>query len=92
MDNDRNWRFRLELCNQVFKLSESNSNQSFYKKSIYDGSFNVQVAALVPLCSSEEVLAHLAPLCLLLVNDRVSEVTKRVSKVIICKQAMVNNN
>merc|ERR1719300_1209816 len=52
MDNDRNWRFRLELCNQV--------------------------AALVPLCSSEEVLAHLAPLCLLLVNDRVSEVRRTV--------------
>jgi len=55
MDNDRNWRFRLELCNQV--------------------------AALVPLCSSEEVLAHLAPLCLLLVNDRVSEVRRTAAKV-----------
>jgi len=55
MDNDRNWRFRLELCNQV--------------------------SALVPLCSSEEVLAHLAPLCLLLVNDRVSEVRRTAAKV-----------
>jgi len=55
MDNDRNWRFRLELCTQV--------------------------AALVPLCSSEEVLAHLAPLCLLLVIDRVSEVRRTAAKV-----------
>lgn len=55
MDNDRNWRFRLELCNQV--------------------------ATLVPLCSSEEVLAHLAPLCLLLVIDRVSEVRRTAAKV-----------
>jgi len=55
MDNDRNWRFRLELCNQV--------------------------ATLVPLCSSEEILAHLAPLCLLLVIDRVSEVRRTAAKV-----------
>jgi len=55
MDNDRNWRFRFELCSQV--------------------------AALVPLCTSEEVLQHLAPLCLLLVNDRVSEVRRTAAKV-----------
>merc|ERR1719495_2314085 len=55
IDNDRNWRFRFELCSQV--------------------------AALVPLCTSEEVLQHLAPLCLLLVNDRVSEVRRTAAKV-----------
>ena len=33
----------------------------------------------MPLCSSEEVLAHLAPLCLLLVIDRVSEVITSLS-------------
>jgi len=55
MDNERNWRFRLELCQQV--------------------------ATLVPLCSAEEVLAHLAPLALLLIQDRVSEVRRSASEV-----------
>ena len=75
MDNDRNWRFRLELCNQV----KSEENPLLIKIFSYGfdlimNIYALKVAALVPLCSSEEVLAHLAPLCLLLVNDRVSEV------------------
>ena len=44
----------------------------------------------MPLCSSEEVLAHLAPLCLLLVNDRVSEVMIGVLRVIICLTDMIS--
>jgi len=55
MDNDRNWRFRLELCQQV--------------------------SALVPLCSPEEIISHLAPLCLLLVNDKVAEVRRTAAAV-----------
>ena len=73
MDNDRNWRLRLELCNQVNRLFYS-LPLSFLKFKL--STSTSKVAALVPLCSSEEVLAHLAPLCLLLVNDRVSEVIK----------------
>ena len=81
MDNDRNWRFRLELCQQVemlFHLLPALHLHLLLNLSLL---LNLhlplhlhQVSALVPLCSPEEVISHLAPLCLLLVNDKVAEV------------------
>merc|ERR1712223_1792781 len=56
MDNERNWRFRLELTEQL--------------------------GILVPIFSADQLTAHLAPIAITLVQDKVAAVRKAATQVL----------
>jgi len=64
MDNERNWRFRLELCEQV--------------------------GLLVPLFSPQAVREYLAPIALILVQDKVAAVRSAAASVLSVTVAHLN--